>query len=100
MLTKKDLKKLVDLSRMKIEEAEEEKLLHDLGGILDHFEELKELNTDNVSPMNGGTSSVNVWRNDDPEAVRLDGGRAKEGFPEVEEGYLEVPAVFEDNESR
>lgn len=99
MLTKKDLEHLADLSRMKIREAEEEKLLHDLRGILDHFEELRELNTDEVIPMNGGTSSVNVWRSDDPGAVKLDGGRAKRGFPEVKRGYVKVPAVFEGNES-
>ncbi len=99
MLTKKDLEHLADLSRMRLEESKEEKLLHDLGGILDHFEELKELNTDNVLPLNGGTSLVNAWREDDPGAAKLDGDPAKKEFPETENGYLKVPAVFEDHES-
>ncbi len=95
MLTKKDLEHLADLSQMHLKENEEEKLLRDLGGILGHFEELKELNTDDVLTMNGGTSSVNVWRSDDPEAAKLAGDRAKKGFPGTEDGYLEVPAVFD-----
>jgi aspartyl-tRNA(Asn)/glutamyl-tRNA(Gln) amidotransferase subunit C len=96
MLTKKDLEKLADLSRMKIEEGEEEKLLRDLGGVLTHFEELKELSTDDVLPMNGGTSSLNVWRNDEATGA-LDGEVAKREFPEVKDGYLKVPAVFDTN---
>ena len=99
MLTKKDLDHLADLSRMHLEGNEGEKLLRDLGGILSHFEELKELNTDDVLPMNGGTSSLNVWRDDDPMAAKLAGNRAKEAFPETKDGYLEVPAIFEDHES-
>ncbi len=95
MLTKKDLEKLADLSRMKLKEGEEDKLLHDLGGILDHFEELKELNTDEVLPMNGGTLSSNVWRDDEPTNA-LDGKAAREEFPETKDGYLKVPPVFEE----
>lgn len=93
MLTKKDLEKLADLSRMKIKESEEEKLLRDLGGILDHFEELKELDTETVEPMNGGTASVNVWR-DDEAPNPLNGDRAKGEFPDAKDGYLKVPPVF------
>lgn len=94
MLTKKDLEKLADLSRMKLKESEEEKLLHDLGGILSHFEELKELDTEKVQPMNGGTFSSNVWREDET-GNPLSGEKAKKEFPETEDGYLKVPPVFE-----
>lgn len=96
MLTKKDLGKLADLSKMKIEEKEEEKLLRDLGGVLAHFEELKELSTDDVEPMNGGTSSLNVWRNDEVTGA-LDGEAAKKEFPETKDGYLKIPAIFDAN---
>ncbi len=93
MLAKKDLEKLADLSRMKLKESEEKKLLHDLGSILNHFEELKELDTEKVQPMNGGTFSSNVWREDDSD-TRLSGEKSKEEFPATENGYLKVPSVF------
>lgn len=97
MLTKKDLEKLADLARMKIGEAEEEKLLRDLEGILGHFEELKALDTDNVEPMNGGTMSVNAWRSDEIVG-RLDGQKAREEFPDADNDYLKVPPVFNADE--
>ncbi|MCL4400338.1 Asp-tRNA(Asn)/Glu-tRNA(Gln) amidotransferase subunit GatC [Patescibacteria group bacterium] len=93
MLVKKDLEKLADLSRIKLKEDEEEKLLKDLGGILNHFEELKEVDTEGVKPMNGGTFSSNVWREDEARNV-LDGKKAIAEFPDSEEGYLKVPPVF------
>jgi aspartyl-tRNA(Asn)/glutamyl-tRNA(Gln) amidotransferase subunit C len=94
MLTKKDLEKLAELSRLEIKSNEEEKLLKDLGAILDHFEELKTVRTDGVAPMTGGTELKNVFR-DDEEGNGLSGEIAKGEFPEKERGYLKVPPVFE-----
>ncbi|MCL4403993.1 Asp-tRNA(Asn)/Glu-tRNA(Gln) amidotransferase subunit GatC [Patescibacteria group bacterium] len=94
MLEKNDLEKLAELSRMEVEPAEEEKLLKDLGGILDHFEELKAVPTDGVKPMTGGTETRNIYREDE-EGNGLTGEEAKKGFPEEEKDYLKVPPVFE-----
>ncbi len=41
-IDKKTLEHLAELARIKLDGRQEEKLLHDLGKILDHFEELKE----------------------------------------------------------
>jgi aspartyl-tRNA(Asn)/glutamyl-tRNA(Gln) amidotransferase subunit C len=94
MLTKKDLEKLAELSRLEIKPAEEEKLLKDLGTVLDYFEELKSIPTDGVLPMTGGTEFKNVFRKDE-EGNGLSGEAAKKEFPESERGYLKVPPVFE-----
>ena len=94
MLTKKDLEKLAELARMDLKENEEEKLLKDLSGVLDHFEELKEVDTDNVEPLTGATESLNIFRDDDNDLV-LDKEKAMEAFPEKSGGYLKVPPVFE-----
>lgn len=94
MLTKKDLEKLAELSRMEIEPVEEEKFLKDLGGILDHFDELKSVDTEGVLPMTGGVEFYNVYREDE-EGNGLSGGEAKKEFPETDEEYLKVPPVFE-----
>jgi len=94
MLSKKDLEKLANLARMDLKPAEEEKLLKDLGKILDYFEELKEVDTEKIEPLTGGTESQDVFREDDSDLV-LDKGPAIDAFPEKSGGYLKVPPVFD-----
>ncbi len=97
-INKKELEHLARLARIEIGQGEEEKLLKDLGNILDHFKELQALDTADVAPMTGGTDLANVFR---PDAAD-DGGRENtnrgagvDAFPESKDGYLKVPPVFE-----
>lgn len=91
---KKTLEHLAELSRIELNPEEEEKLLKDLGKILDHFRELQEVDTANVEPMTGGSDLKNVFRNDD-ERENTQKGAGVEAFPEHENGYLRIPPVFE-----
>jgi aspartyl-tRNA(Asn)/glutamyl-tRNA(Gln) amidotransferase subunit C len=93
MISKKDLEKLAELARMDLKKNEEEKLLGDLSKILDHFEELKEVNTDNVEPLTGGTDAMNNFRSDGGD-LNLNKDKAIEEFPEESGGFLKVPPVF------
>ena len=52
-IDKKTLEHLTELSRIELEKKSEDKLLEDLQKILGHFEELKEVNTENIEPMAG-----------------------------------------------
>jgi len=89
-----DLKHLAKLARIELDPKEEEKLLRDLGGILDHFKELQTLDTANVAPMTGGTDLRNVFR-EDTERENTNRGAGTEAFPEKKDGFLKVPPVFE-----
>jgi len=109
LINKKTLEHLVELGRIDLDERSEEKLLKDLQKILEYFEELKEVDTENVEPMagghaerdlshakRGGTIVKNVFRNDE----KSENGKTKnenlvEQFPEKQNGYLKVPPVFE-----
>ena len=93
-LNKHDLERLAKLARIELDPGEEEKLLRDLGQMLDHFKELQELDTKNVPPMTGGTELFSVFRNDD-ERANTDQGAGVGSFPEKQDGYLKVPPVFE-----
>jgi aspartyl-tRNA(Asn)/glutamyl-tRNA(Gln) amidotransferase subunit C len=93
-LNKRDLEHLAKLARIELDPKEEEKLLKDLGNILDHFKELQELDTKNVAPMTGGTDLKNVFR-DDTESENTNRGAGVEAFPEAKDGYLKIPPVFE-----
>lgn len=93
-INKDNIEYLAGLARIELKDAEKEKLLGDLTNILNHFEELKEVDTKNVEPMTGGTLLTNIERKDEIDTERL--GKGKSGFPETKKGYLKVPPVFED----
>ncbi len=94
LITKKELEHLAELARLELDGRSEEKLAHDLEAILKHFEELKEVNTEGVTPMTGGTFLKNVWRNDEVLKDRLQGSSSTAAFPETKDGFLKVPGVF------
>jgi aspartyl-tRNA(Asn)/glutamyl-tRNA(Gln) amidotransferase subunit C len=97
-INKKELEHLAELSRIKLDPKEEEKLLKDLGAILDYFKELQALDTANVPPMTGGTDLLNSFREDLVEnggRENTNRGAGVEAFPESKDGYLKVPPVFE-----
>lgn len=93
-INKEELEHLAKLARIELDPGEEEKLLADLGNILDHFKELQALDTSNVAPMTGGTDLTNVLRADD-ERENTNRGAGVDAFPESKNGYLKVPPVFE-----
>lgn len=101
-INKQELERLAKLARIELDPNEEEKLLRDLGNILDHFKELQELDTTDVPPMTGGTDLANVLREDGVDDLKTNGGRENtnrgagvDAFPESKDGYLKVPPVFE-----
>jgi len=103
LINKKTLEYLAELGRIELDKKYEEKMLNDLQGILGYFEELKEVNTEGVEPLAGGTTETNIFR-DDSETINdkqqiADGKRIRnnliDAFPEKEEIFLKVPPVFE-----
>jgi aspartyl-tRNA(Asn)/glutamyl-tRNA(Gln) amidotransferase subunit C len=95
---KKELEHLAQLSRIELDPKEEDKLLADLGAILNYFKELQALDTTNVPPMTGGTDLMNVFREDGEEAggrENTNRGAGVNAFPESKDGYNKVPPVFE-----
>lgn len=95
MLITKDLKHLTGLARLKLKESDEDKPLNDLRKILEHFEELKELDTTGVEPMTGGVFHKNVFRDDNSGKTGLFAQASIEAFPEVDGKFLKIPPVFE-----
>ncbi len=94
-INRENLKHLIDLARLEIEEKKQDKLLKDLKSILDYFEELRLVDTENVRPMTGGTALKNVFRQDD-ERENSFRGSGYEAFPESQNGYLKIPSIFKE----
>lgn len=93
MLSKKALEHLAELARIELKEGEEQKLQKDLGAILDYFQELKGVDTENITPMTGGTELKSVVR-EDVVGTTDDTGKGVEQFPDKKDGFLRVPPVF------
>lgn len=95
-INKKSLEHLANLARLDLTEQEKEKFADDLKKILDHFQELRELDTENVQPMMGGAELNNVLREDEIEENRFtNAAKIVEQFPDRLGGFLKVPPVFE-----
>lgn len=94
-LDKKQLEHLAKLARLELTAGEEKKYLADLQKILDHFQELQAVNTDEVIPMTGGTELKSVFRSDEVNENRLRPDTSVEQFPERAKNLLKVPPVFE-----
>ena len=94
LIDKHTLEHLAKLARIELDPKEEEKLLKDLGNILDHFKELQQVDTANVAPMTGGTDLINIFR-DDAGRESTNRGAGVEAFPESKDGFLKIPPVFE-----
>jgi aspartyl-tRNA(Asn)/glutamyl-tRNA(Gln) amidotransferase subunit C len=93
IINKESLIHLTKLARIELTPAEEEKLLDDLQKILDHFEELKRLDTSLIEPMKGGSSLKNVLR-DDESRENTNQSEGVKQFPENWDKFLKVPPVF------
>jgi len=95
-IDKKTLEHLADLVRIKITEKEEDKLVEDLKKILNYFEELRELDTEKIPPMAGGTDLKNTTREDETNKELAKNREALiNSFPEKEGDFLKIPPVFE-----
>lgn len=93
-LDKEKLEHLAKLARIELPGGKEDKLLRDAENILGYFDELKQLNTEDIEPMTGGTDAVNSAREDQRSEELLRDGI--EAFPRSRDGYLEVPAVIKE----
>lgn len=94
VIDKKTLEHLAKLARLELQAHEEEKMIHDLGKVFEHFEELKELDTDGVAPLTGGTELKNVLRNDAEDVQALSPNVALKAFPHAADGFLKIPPIF------
>jgi aspartyl-tRNA(Asn)/glutamyl-tRNA(Gln) amidotransferase subunit C len=97
-IDKKQVEHIAKLSRIKLSEEEKEKFSGELSQILDYFETLKKVNTENVSPIFQVTGIKNVLREDEKEKIekqKSDKRREKilKNVPKKENDYIKVKSV-------
>lgn len=76
-------------------DADIEKYSNQLSNILEQFEVLKSVNTDNVQPTAHSIPLNNVWR-EDVARPSLREDEVLANAPDKEEGFIKVKQVLED----
>lgn len=98
-LDKATVRRIATLARIEVPEAELEATAAQLSGILSWIEQLSEVNTENVAPMNGGIDKENLgvkqpWRMDQV----TDGDKVEKvlaNAPDRQQDFFGVPKVVE-----
>lgn len=94
-ITRKDVLHVARLARLELRDDEVERMIRDLGGILDYVAELDELDTSNVA----ATSHVAVESaplRPDEQAAGLSSDQALSEAPRTGDGSFAVPAFVEE----
>ena len=87
------VKKISNLSKIKLSESEEENLKIELNKILDWVDELKTVNTNEVEPMLSVFNETMSMRKDEFESNSSE--QILSNAPQKKEGFFVVPKVVE-----
>lgn len=95
MVEKKDIQYIADLANLKIEEEEMDTFTKQIGDILEYFEKLDELDTDEVVPTAYTVPMKNVMREDKVEPS-MDREKILSNAPDKKDGQFRVPKIIGD----
>lgn len=93
MIDREQVVRIAELARLKITEAEVERLTRQLGSILEFVEQLKDIDTSAIEPTCFLEPSHDPFR-DDVEQPSLSAEEALANGPRVKKGFFAVPKVL------
>lgn len=96
-LTRKEVEEIALLARLHLEPAELEKMQSELGGILEHFAVIAQVDTNDVQPMTHAVPKDMQLRADEPQPS-LAASDALAGAPKREGDLFVVPAIIPGSE--
>ena len=88
------LRQLAHLSRLELDERNEQQMLSDLNKILDWVEQLSALDTTNVEPLVHLSHELNVLRPDESQNT-ITHAEGLQNAPRKDSDYFRVPKVLE-----
>ena len=96
-ITEQEVRRVAELANLALTEDEIVRMTHDMDGILEHMEKLKELDTSNVQPMSQVLydSAETATLRADVERKPLGNADALANAPVSGQGYFKVPRVIE-----
>jgi aspartyl-tRNA(Asn)/glutamyl-tRNA(Gln) amidotransferase subunit C len=93
-LTPEEVEHVALLARLRLTGEERERFTTQLNSILEHFEQLEQIDTSGVPPMSHAVPMSNVLREDEP-APSLASGEALGNAPDQARDCFRVPRVIE-----
>lgn len=93
-LTKQDIEGVAHLSRLELSDEEMDKLTGHINRLLENFEKLQELDTENIEPTSHVIPVYNVFR-EDKSRPSLPPEEVVENGPQVDGECFVVPRVVE-----
>ena len=97
-IDREQVRKVAYLARLNITAQEEEEFTGQLNSILDYFEQLSELDTDNVPPTTRAIETSNITRPDKLEPFP-NKDKLLQSAPEQDGDYFRVPKIMASDES-
>ena len=88
-----EVRKVADLARLELTEADVETMARQLSAIVDFVNHLQQVNTANVEPLAHALELHDIFRDDVP-APSLSDDEALANAPARTDNYFSVPAVF------
>ncbi len=95
MIDREQVRKVAHLARLEVTPAEEEKFTTELGSILEYFEQLKELDTENVPPTMRAIDVSNITRVDQLQPYE-NRDSLLGSAPESDGDYFKVPRILKE----
>ena len=93
-ITKEDVEYVAGLAQLTLDDAAKERLVDELGQILEYMEKLDELDTSGVEPTMHVVEMTNVFR-DDEVRPSLPRDAALENAPKHDGEYFLVPKILD-----
>ncbi len=92
-ITKEDVIKVANLARLNLTQSEENEFVPQLNAILNYFEQLQELDTENIEPTTRAIDVNNITRADEQTNY---GERESllNSAPEREDDFFRVPKIM------
>ena len=94
-LSIEEVRKIAELSRLKLSSDEEKRYAETISAVLDYMKILNEVETDAVEITSQVTGLTDVFRSDEAKGSGIEKNIMSQ-MPQVEGGELVVPEVFEE----
>lgn len=100
-LTTKDVEHIAKLAKLDLSKEEIKKYQTQLSEVLEHFEQLNEVDTDSVEATHQTTKLENITRKDEAkENDMLTVEQALSGTDKTKNGYFVVPGLLEERSDK
>lgn len=95
MLSKKEVKHVASLARLRLSDKERKKMQKDLSSILDYIETLEEVDVSGVEIESVPKKLKKISRKDEPRPVSKEERESLvESMPKTKNGYLKIKKVL------